>query len=123
MDASRPLASSVSVVDLGLIVYLGAVWGAAFLFFRVASPELGPIWTAELRVAIGGLALLAVTHRTLWQSLKSRLKDVAIVGATFSAIPFTLLAFSTLTLPASLASVLMSSGPSGSARPSCRAWW
>jgi drug/metabolite transporter (DMT)-like permease len=47
----------VSVTDLALLVYLGAVWGAAFLFFRVAAPEMGPLWTAEIRVAIAGLAL------------------------------------------------------------------
>ena len=34
-----------------------------------------------------------------------------IVGATFSAIPFTLLAFATLSLPASLASLLMATTP------------
>ena len=110
-NARTTASSSVSVVDLDLIVYLGAVWGAAFLFFRVVAPELGPVWTAELRVAIGGLALLAVTGRTLWKSVRGRLNDMAIVGATFSAIPFTLLAFATLTLPASLASVLMATTP------------
>jgi drug/metabolite transporter (DMT)-like permease len=111
MDTSRPTSAPVSIADFGLIVYLGAVWGAAFLFFRVVSPELGPVWTAELRVAIGGLALMAFTGRTLWHSTKGRIRDIAIVGATFSAIPFTLLAFATLTLPASLASVLMATTP------------
>ena len=37
--------------------------------------------------------------------------DFLIVGATFSAIPFTLLAFATLSLPASLASLLMATTP------------
>jgi drug/metabolite transporter (DMT)-like permease len=113
MNTARASASSssVSIADLGLILYLGAVWGAAFLFFRVVAPELGPAWTAELRVAIGGLALLLATHRTLRATVRGRIRDVAIVGATFSAIPFTLLAFATLTLPASLASVLMATTP------------
>ena len=110
-SGSSVSSGHVSVVDLGLIVYLGAVWGAAFLFFRVVAPELGPVWTAELRVAIGGLALLVVTGRTLRHSIKGRIRDIAVVGATFSAIPFTLLAFATLTLPASLASVLMATTP------------
>jgi drug/metabolite transporter (DMT)-like permease len=103
--------SSVSSVDLGALVFLGAVWGAAFLFFRVVSPELGPLWTAELRVAIAGVALLAVTRRSAWRAVRARIVPVAIVGATFSAIPFALLAFATLTLPASLASVLMATTP------------
>ena len=51
----RPLDSNrIGLSDLGALVYLGAVWGAAFLFFRVASPEVGPVWTAEIRIALAG---------------------------------------------------------------------
>jgi drug/metabolite transporter (DMT)-like permease len=113
MNSARvsSLPSSVSGLDLGLLVFLGAVWGAAFLFFRVVAPELGPLWTAELRVAIAGVALLAVTRGGAWRAVRGRIMPVAVVGATFSAIPFALLAFATLTLPASLASVLMATTP------------
>ena len=38
---------SLSLVDLGSLVFLGAVWGAAFLFLRIASPEVGPAWAAR----------------------------------------------------------------------------
>ena len=103
--------SRVSPTDLALLVYLGAVWGAAFLFFRVAAPELGPVWTAELRVAVGGLALAAFTGRSAWAAARRQPKAILVVGATFSAIPFTLLAFATLSLPASLASLLMATTP------------
>ncbi|MDH5352372.1 MAG: EamA/RhaT family transporter, partial [Betaproteobacteria bacterium] len=45
--------------DYARLVALAAIWGAAFIFMRVAAPVLGPVWTAELRVLLGGLALLA----------------------------------------------------------------
>jgi drug/metabolite transporter (DMT)-like permease len=106
-----PTSSAVSPVDLTLLVYLGAVWGAAFLFFRVAAPEVGAVWTAELRVAVAGLALALVTGRSAWTAFHRRPVEILVVGATFSAIPFTLLAFATLTLPASLASLLMATTP------------
>jgi drug/metabolite transporter (DMT)-like permease len=112
MAAPRPSTpSAVSGTDLALLVYLGAVWGAAFLFFRVAAPELGPVWTAELRVAVAGLALAAFTGRSAWAAARRQPVAFLIVGATFSAIPFTLLAFATLSLPASLASLLMATTP------------
>src|SRR5262245_31068999 len=104
-------ASSVSSIDLALLVYLGAVWGAAFLFFRVAAPELGAIWTAELRVAVAGLVLALFAGRSAWAAARRRPLAFLVVGATFSAIPFTLLAFATLSLPASLASLLMATTP------------
>lgn len=108
---SRTTSNAVSSLDLGLLLYLGAVWGGAFLFFRVAAPEVGPVWTAELRVLIAGLVLAAFTRRAGWRAARANLRAIAIVGLTFSAIPFTLLAFATLTLPASLASVLMATTP------------
>jgi drug/metabolite transporter (DMT)-like permease len=104
-------ATSVSPTDLALLLYLGAVWGAAFLFFRVVSPEIGPIWTAELRVALAGLALAAFTGRSALAAARRQPGAFLVVGATFSAIPFTLLAFATLSLPASLASLIMATTP------------
>jgi drug/metabolite transporter (DMT)-like permease len=101
----------VSVTDLALLVYLGAVWGAAFLFFRVASPEMGPLWTAEIRVAIAGLVLALFSGRTALAAARRQPVAILVVGATFSAIPFTLLAFATLSLPASLASLIMATTP------------
>jgi drug/metabolite transporter (DMT)-like permease len=44
-------------------------------------------------------------------ALRPHVGKLVIVGATFSAIPFTLLAFATLTLPGSLASLLMATTP------------
>jgi len=109
--ATAPTSSRVSVTDLALLVYLGAVWGAAFLFFRVASPEIGPLWTAEIRVAIAGLVLAVFSGRSALAAFRRQPVAFLVVGATFSAIPFTLLAFATLSLPASLASLLMATTP------------
>ncbi len=98
-------------LDLGLLLYLGAVWGAAFLFLRVAAPEVGPVWTAEIRIALAGAALaIVVGPRRLW-SLRHNVRQLGVVGITFSALPFSLLAFATLTLPAALASLLMATTP------------
>jgi drug/metabolite transporter (DMT)-like permease len=110
-SSTAPTSSRVSVTDLALLVYLGAVWGAAFLFFRVASPEIGPLWTAEVRVAIAGLILAAFGGRSALAAARRQPVAILVVGATFSAIPFTLLAFATLSLPASLASLLMATTP------------
>ena len=44
--------------DLSRLVALAAIWGASFLFFRMAVPSIGVAWFAELRVAIAALAML-----------------------------------------------------------------
>jgi drug/metabolite transporter (DMT)-like permease len=107
---TRP-APRIGFVDLGSLIYLGAVWGAAFLFFRVASPEVGPIWTAEARIALAGALIgVFIGPRRVW-AMRTHARRLVVVGATFSAIPFSLLAFATLTLPSSLASLLMATTP------------
>ena len=37
--------------DLGALVLLSALWGASFIYIRVAVPALGPFVLVELRVA------------------------------------------------------------------------
>ena len=45
--------------DLARLVALGAMWGASYLFMRVAVPHVGPALMIELRVLIAGLLLAA----------------------------------------------------------------
>ena len=106
MTAPAPARRPLSIVDLASLLYLGAVWGAAFLFLRVAAPEVGPVWAAEIRLLIGAAVLLAVAGRSTWRIARGRLTTFAIVGALFSAVPFTLISFATLTLHAGFTSLL-----------------
>jgi drug/metabolite transporter (DMT)-like permease len=47
--------------DLGALVLLAALWGASYIFIRVAVPALGPFVLMGARVALasGALALYA----------------------------------------------------------------
>jgi drug/metabolite transporter (DMT)-like permease len=105
--ARRPL----TLIDLGSLLLLGAVWGAAFLFLRVASPEVGPVWAAEVRLAIGAAILLVVAGRSTLRFARGRFGTFLVVGALFSAIPFTLISFATLTLDAGFTSLLNAATP------------
>lgn len=111
MTAPAPARRPLSIVDLASLLYLGAVWGAAFLFLRVAAPEVGPVWAAEIRLLIGAAVLLAVAGRSTWRIARGRLTTFAIVGALFSAVPFTLISFATLTLHAGFTSLLNAATP------------
>lgn len=116
-DDQRMAASSVaprrslSIIDLGWLVYLGAVWGAVFLFMRIAAPQVGPVWAADIRLVIGAIVLLAVAGRRTLPAVRGRLTSFLIVGALFSALPFTFIAIATLTLPAGFAALLNAATP------------
>jgi drug/metabolite transporter (DMT)-like permease len=102
---------NLSIVDLASLLYLGAVWGAAFLFLRIAAPEVGPVWAAEIRLAIGAAILAVVAGPRTWRAARGRFGAFAIVGALFSAIPFSLISIAALTLPAGFTALLNAATP------------
>jgi drug/metabolite transporter (DMT)-like permease len=94
------------------LIVLAAIWGASFLFMRVASPELGAFPLAALRVGIASLVLLPFMHSiAARQALRAKAWPLLVVGLTNSAVPFFLLSFSTMTLNAGLSSVLNATTP------------
>ncbi len=93
--------------DIGLLVMLSAMWGASFLFIRVAVPALGPVLLVEARVVIAGAALLlyaALARKKL--GLGGRWRQLALLGLINAALPFVLISTAELRLPASLATIL-----------------
>ncbi|MBT8085433.1 MAG: DMT family transporter [Woeseia sp.] len=94
------------------LVLLAAIWGASFLFMRVAVPEFGAFALVELRVSIGALLLLTVLF---WQGgvreFRRLLLPLTFVGLVGSAIPFVLFAYGTLMINAGTAAVINASAP------------
>lgn len=102
----------MSFKELIALFGLAALWGASFLFIRIAAPIFGPILTIEGRVSIAALALvlyLVITRKSL--GFRKRWKQYIIIGALNAAIPFTLIATSALHLTASMSSILNSLTP------------
>ncbi|MEO6364743.1 MAG: DMT family transporter [Luteimonas sp.] len=89
-------------LELGV---LGAIWGASFLFMRVAAKDFGAAALVEMRLALGALVLLPFLWRsraafplTLWPKL-------ALIGAINSAIPFVLFAWAAQRAPAGVGAI------------------
>lgn len=98
--------------DLMELLLLGALWGASFLLMKVAVPDFGPLALIEVRVVIAAIALSALlAFRGHLSSLRGLGKKLLITGAINSAVPFTLFAYCTLTLPAGYAAVLNATAP------------
>ncbi|MDH4315465.1 MAG: DMT family transporter [Gammaproteobacteria bacterium] len=99
-------------VDRLELVLLAAIWGASFLFMRVATPEFGAFALVEIRVAIGALFLIAVL---LWRGGGAELLRLAapltVVGIFGSAVPFVLFAYATLKITAGTAAVVNATAP------------
>lgn len=94
------------------LITLAAIWGASFLFMRIAVPALGPVWLIEWRVLLGAL-LLALAGRWFRHSLALRThwRHYLVLGLFNSALPFVLFAWAAQTLTASLLSVVNATAP------------
>ncbi len=102
----------VRPLDIALMFLLGAIWGASFLFMRIAVKEFGPVPLIEVRVLFGGVFLLivAVARGKQRELLQSPLK-MAFVGATNSALPYTMFAWGLKLLSAGVGSVINATAP------------
>jgi drug/metabolite transporter (DMT)-like permease len=91
---------------------LAAIWGASFLFMRVATPVFGPIALIALRVGIAALVLTPVLRSAEARSqFRSNRWPLFVVGVTNSAVPFCLLAYSTLYVDAGFDAILNATTP------------
>ena len=98
--------------DLIDLFVLGAIWGASFLFMRIAAPEFGAIPLIAARVAIAAVFLLIVlARRGGLDHLYKNAAQLTFLGAINSAIPFSLFAYAVLSVTAGFASVLNSTAP------------
>jgi drug/metabolite transporter (DMT)-like permease len=106
--------------DLIDLVLLAALWGAAFLFMRIAAPVFGPVALVEVRVAIAAACLLALlvvrrgagpAGHTGLQDLRANAVPLLIVGVLHTAVPFVLFSYSVLSITGGFASILNATTP------------
>lgn len=94
------------------LLLLAAVWGASFLFMRIAAPVLGPVWLIELRVLLSGVTILLLSIRlNVVEEIRQNLFPLFVLGCINLAIPFILFAIAALYLPASFAAILNATAP------------
>lgn len=100
------------VLDIVQILILAALWGSSFLFMRIAAPVLGAVWLIEFRLLIASLILLPILVRLGFGSeIRRHWMPMFFVGGIGSAIPFSLMAFSSISLPAGFTSILNATAP------------
>lgn len=99
-------------MNLVELIVLAAIWGASFLLMRVTVPEFGPIALIALRVGIATIVLAPILRSAAARSqLRGAALPLLVVGVTNSAIPFCLLAYSTLYVDAGFDSILNATTP------------
>ncbi len=96
---------------IGLLT-LGMLWGTSFLFIRMAVPEFGAVALMTVRVALAALVLMPLLLlRGQLASVLQHWRAIVLMGVLHYAIPFSLFAYSMLTLSAGYSSIINASSP------------
>lgn len=102
--AAGPVTAQAWKTPLELGV-LGAIWGASFMFMRVAAPEFGAMALVEMRLGLGALVLMPF----LWLARAAfplrRWPMLLLVGGINSAVPFALFAWAAQRAPAGVGAI------------------
>jgi drug/metabolite transporter (DMT)-like permease len=98
--------------QLAWLIALGAIWGASFLFMKIAVPAFGPSMMMGARIGIGAVTLSLIA----WFIKKSlprgaQWKPAVITGIFYAAIPLWLWAYAAQQLSASLLSIINATAP------------
>jgi drug/metabolite transporter (DMT)-like permease len=111
-DASHPALRHATQAWLIDFVLLAAIWGASFLFMRLAVVEFGPFATAGVRVLIASLFLLPIM---LWRghgaNFRQHWRPVLLVGIANSGIPFACYCFALVFITTGLSAILNATVP------------
>jgi drug/metabolite transporter (DMT)-like permease len=95
-----------------LLLLLGAIWGASYLFIKIGLRDLSPSMVAFVRIALAALVLapIAASQGAL-SGVRSRMGWLALVAAVQVAGPFVLISAGEEEISSSLAGILVASAP------------
>lgn len=98
--------------DALLLVLLAAIWGSSFIFMRATADVFGPIALIAVRISVAASSLLLfLLVRKRWEEFLNNWKTLLVVGVMNSALPFSFLAYASLSLSAGTVSILNAMTP------------
>ncbi|MVW75684.1 DMT family transporter [Pseudomonas xionganensis] len=100
------------LADLLRLLLLASIWGASFLFMRIAAPMLGSMPTAFFRASLGMLGLLALLMalRLRWD-FRGKLKACLMLGVINAGLPSAMYCLAALVLPAGYSAIFNATTP------------
>ena len=95
--------------DLARLIALAAIWGASFLFARIAVPSLGAAWFTELRVARA--AIVMPLYAAAAGGRLRHWRHYLFMGLLNTALPWILYAYAANYISASYMGILNATTP------------
>lgn len=91
--------------DIAVLLLLGALWGASFLFMRMGADEFGGMALAGMRAIGAAICSIPLLTRARWTEIRTHWRAITIIGLANSALPFVLFSFAAQSLPAGISAI------------------
>ncbi len=90
-----------------ILTFLGAIWGSAFIFIKIAAPEFGAIGLVQMRLLIASSVFVPILLKKKYiQLLPLTWKHSLVLAITNNAIPFTLFSFGSFGADSNILAIL-----------------
>ena len=90
-----------------LLTCLGALWGSAFMFIKIGTPDFGPIALVNSRLIIASFIFLPILLRKKNLTLlKPIWKHALVISISNNVIPFTLFSYASLGANSNILAIL-----------------
>jgi drug/metabolite transporter (DMT)-like permease len=95
-----------------LLLTLGAIWGASYMFIKIGLRDLSPRAIAWLRIALAAVVLVGLAQiRGALGGFGRKFRVLVVLGAVQAAGPFLLIGAGEQEISSSLAGILVTSAP------------
>ena len=95
-----------------LLLALGAIWGASYMFIKIGLRDLSPAMVAWARIALAAVVLVGIAGaRGALAGFRAHVRTLALLGAVQVAGPFLLISAGEQEISSSLAGILVTSTP------------
>ena len=94
-----------------MLFALSLIWGASFMFIKIADRELQPATVILGRLGLAALTLALLAPRGTVAALRANARWLVVVGLVNTAIPFWLLTWGETRIQSGLASIIQAAVP------------
>ena len=112
---TAPMLSTIrrpTLLDVAKLIFVGAIWGGAFIFIAVALNDFGPVSIATWRVTLGAIVLLIIAM-LIGQKFPRGIRNwrfIFVVGFLNSAVPFFLISWGQQSISSAESAILVAMG-------------
>ncbi|MBF6613411.1 MAG: DMT family transporter [Chloroflexi bacterium] len=103
----------MSAKEFGMLIALGAIWGASFMFIKVGGAEIEPFALVEMRLGLAAIVMLiiAASRQGTLSLLKRHWRPLAVMGLVNCALPYTLITWGEVYISSGLAAIYNACAP------------